>query len=177
LLTQLVGDEPFVVLLPDVIMVNREPVTRQLITAYNKQGGSVVAIREVEPQEVGRHGIVQVPHSTVAAPAATIRVIGLVEKPSVANAPSRFGVFGRYILEPVIWAAIEQTDPDTHGEVQLTDALNVLCQKHSVLGLRFEGQHYDAGDPFGYLKAHIELSLGDLLLGQPLREYLACLRT
>jgi UTP--glucose-1-phosphate uridylyltransferase len=173
----LVGDEPFVVLLPDVIMVNDEPVTRQLITAHNNQGGSVVAIRQVELQEVGRHGIVQIPHSTIAAAAATVRVIGLVEKPSAANAPSRLGVFGRYVLEPVIWAAIEQTNPDTCGEVQLTDALNLLCQKQSVLGLCFKGRHYDAGDPLGYLKAHIELSLRDSVLRQPLREYLACLRT
>lgn len=168
----LIGDEPFVVLLPDVIMVNDEPVTRQLIGAYKNQCGSVVAIREVEPQEVGRHGIVQVPRSTTAASAATVRIVGLVEKPSGANAPSRLGVFGRYVLEPVIWDAIEQTSPDARGEVQLTDALNVLCQRSSVLGLCFEGRHYDAGEPLGYLKAHIELSLGDPLLRQPLREYL-----
>jgi UTP--glucose-1-phosphate uridylyltransferase len=173
----LIGDEPFVVLLPDVIMVSDEPVTRQLIGAYKSQGGSVVAIREVEPLEVGRHGIVQVPHSTMAAFASTVRVVGLVEKPSAANAPSHLGVFGRYVLEPAIWNAIEQTSPDARGEVQLTDALNILCQKSSVLGLYFEGRHYDAGDPLGYLKAYIELSLGDSLLRQPVREYLTGLQT
>jgi UTP--glucose-1-phosphate uridylyltransferase len=107
----LVGEESFVVLLPDVITVNDEPVARQLISAYNNEGGSVVAVREVEPQEVGRHSMVQVPHSTMAASAKTVRVIGLVEKSSAANAPSRFGVFGRYVMEPVIWEAIEQTVP------------------------------------------------------------------
>lgn len=172
-----IGDEPFVVLLPDVIMVNDQPVTRQLIDAYKNQGGSVVAIREVEPQEVGRHGIVQIPHSTMAVSKATVCVVGLVEKPLAADAPSRLGVFGRYVLEPVIWDAIEQTSPDARGEIQLTDALNALCQKFSVLGVHFEGRHYDAGDPLGYLKAYIELSLGDSLLRQPLREYLARLRT
>jgi UTP--glucose-1-phosphate uridylyltransferase len=174
---QFIGDEPFVVLLPDVIMVNDQPVTRQLLRAREHHGGSIIAIREVKAHEVERYGIVQVPHSSIAASAATVRVTGLVEKPPACDGPSRLGVFGRYVLEPVIWDAIEQTSPDTRGEIQLTDALNTLCQKHSVLGLPFQGRHYDAGDPLGYLKAHIELSLGDPVLRQPLREYLACLRT
>ncbi len=174
---QFIGDEPFVVLLPDVIMVNDEPVTRQLLRAREQHGGSVIAIREVKAYEVERYGIVQVPHSTITASAATVRVTGLVEKPPACDEPSRLGVFGRYVLEPVIWDAIEQTSPDGRGEIQLTDALNALCQEHSVLGLPFQGRHYDAGDPLGYLKAHIELSLGDPVLRQPLREYLASLRT
>jgi UTP--glucose-1-phosphate uridylyltransferase len=171
----LIGDEPFVVLLPDVIMVNSEPVTRQLIRASEDYCGSVVAIRQIEPRDVERHGIVQFQQSTMARATAAIRVTGLIEKPLVGDAPSRLGVFGRYVLEPVIWDAIERTSPDARGEVQLTDALNVLCQKYSVLGFCFEGQHYDAGDPLGYLKANIELSLGNPHLAQPLREYLACL--
>ena len=172
---KLIGDEPFVVLLPDVIMVNSEPVTRQLIRASEDHGGSVVAIRQIEPRDVERHGIVQFQQSTIACATAAIRVTGLIEKPLAGDAPSCLGVFGRYVLEPVIWDAIERTSPDARGEVQLTDALNVLCQKNSVLGFCFQGQHYDAGDPLGYLKANIELSLGNPHLAQPLREYLACL--
>jgi UTP--glucose-1-phosphate uridylyltransferase len=173
----LVDEESFAVLLPDVIMVSDEPVTHQLTRAHQTHGGSFVAIREVEPQEVERHGIVKVEYSTAGISSTPIRVTELVEKPSLDNALSRLGVFGRYVLEPPIWGAIERTNLDARGEVQLTDALNLLCQETSVHGLCFEGRHYDAGDRLGYLKANIDLSLSDPLLRQPLREYIACLLT
>jgi UTP--glucose-1-phosphate uridylyltransferase len=171
----LVGEEPFVVLLPDVIMINGEPVTSQIIRAHEEMGGSVVTVREVEPSDVVRFGIVRVDRSVVRPSSRSVRITGLVEKPSADHAPSRLGVFGRYLLEPSIWKAIAQTPPDSRGEVQLTDALNLLCQKESLFGLCFEGQHYDAGDPMGYLKANIELSLRDPRLGPPLLEYLSSL--
>jgi UTP--glucose-1-phosphate uridylyltransferase len=172
----LLGGESFFVLLPDVIMVNADPVARQMIQVHASRGGSVVAIREIEARDVDRHGIVEVEHST-ATGSGPVRITGLVEKPSLSAAPSRLGVFGRYVLEPAIWEAIEQTDPDVREEIQLTDALNLLCKNSSLFGLHFQGDHYDAGDPFGYLKANIELSLNDSGLRQPLREYLACLET
>jgi UTP--glucose-1-phosphate uridylyltransferase len=173
----LVGAESFAVLLPDVIMVSDEPVTRQLIRAHEQHGGSIVAIRQVKPHEVERHGIVQAEHSPAGPSSPPVRVTGLIEKPPSASAPSRLGIFGRYVLEPSIWRAIGQTSPDSRGEVQLTDALNLLCKDNPLLGLCFEGRHYDAGDRLGYLKANIELSLADPRLRQPLREYLARLRT
>jgi UTP--glucose-1-phosphate uridylyltransferase len=169
----LLGEEPFVVLLPDVILVHDEPVTLQLIHAYEQHGGSVVAVREIEPQEVERFGIVQIERSKADPFAKSVRVTGLVEKPSADNASSRLGIFGRYFLEPVIWDAIEQTERDARGEVQLTDALNWLCHKKPAYGFFFDGQHYDAGDRLEYLKANIELSLQDPCLQQPLRGYLA----
>ena len=172
----LVGEEPFVVLLPDVIMLSEQPVTQQLTSAHQSHGGTLVAIREVELQDVERHGIVQVDGFADCAHGSSVRATGLVEKPSVTETPSRLGVFGRYLLEPQIWDAIAQTIPDPRGEVQLTDALNLLCRDDSVFGLCFEGQHFDAGDPLGYLKANIELSLADVRLHQPLQTYLACLR-
>jgi UTP--glucose-1-phosphate uridylyltransferase len=169
----LLGDEPFVVLLPDVIMVHDEPVTLQLIRAYEQLDGSIIAVREVEPQLVERFGIVQTERPKAVSFGESVRVTGLVEKPSAEHAPSRLGVFGRYLLEPVIWLAIEQTIGDARGEVQLTDALNWLCRERPAHGLFFEGQHYDAGDRLGYLKANIELSLQDPCVQQPLRGYLA----
>jgi UTP--glucose-1-phosphate uridylyltransferase len=169
----LLGEESFVVLLPDVIVINQEPVTRQLIRAHERHGGSIVAIREVEADRVERHGIIQVEHSATSAPSKSVRVTGLVEKPSALNAPSRFGVFGRYLLEAPIWNAISRTGPGQSGEVQLTDALNLLCQTGDVFGFCFEGQHYDAGDPLGYLKANIQLSLRDPFLRQPLLAHLS----
>lgn len=168
-----VKEEPFVVLLPDVIMVNDEPVTRQLIRNYERHGGSVVAVREVEPEAVERHGIVRVQRSSASASRDYVRVTGLVEKPTVPNAPSRVGVFGRYLLQPAIWDAIANTAPDSREEVQLTDALNLLCRTNLLSGLCFAGQHYDAGDPLGYLKANFELSLRDPHLRQPILSYLS----
>lgn len=169
----LVGDEPFVVLLPDVIMLTQDPVTSQLIRTHTDWGGSVIAIREVEPQDVKRFGIVRVQGPTVNSPERPLRITGLVEKPSSERAPSRFGVFGRYLLEPSIWNVIEQTRPDPRGEVQLTDALNTLCQQASLFGVCFDGRHYDAGDRIGYLRANIELSLEDPHLREPLLHYLS----
>ena len=138
-------------------MVSEKPATSQLMWAREQYGGSVVAVREVEPQDVGRFGIVRAEHSPPRI--GPIPLIGLVEKPAADKAPSRLGVFGRYLLEPVIWHVIAQTNTDLSGEVQLTDALNLLCETEPLFGFCFEGRHYDAGDRVGYLKANIELSL------------------
>jgi UTP--glucose-1-phosphate uridylyltransferase len=169
----LVGEESFVVLLPDVIVTGDEPVARQLMGAHERHGGSIVAIRDVAMHEVDRHGIVQVENCAASAQSHSYRVTGLVEKPSAAKAPTRLGVFGRYLLEASIWNAIERTAHDEHGEIQLTDALNLLCQTSELYGFPFEGQHYDAGDPMGYLDANIQLSTRDPLLRQPLLAYLS----
>jgi UTP--glucose-1-phosphate uridylyltransferase len=169
----LVGDEPFVVLLPDVIIFTDDTVTSQLIRAHAEVGGSVIAIREVEPQDVKRFGIVQLEGPTVSSPKRPLRITGLVEKPSLERAPSRFGVFGRYLLEPSIWPVIAQTRADPRAEVQLTDALDSLCQQTRLFGVCFDGRHYDAGDRIGYLQANIELSLEDPRLREPLLHYLS----
>jgi UTP--glucose-1-phosphate uridylyltransferase len=172
----LVGNESFVVVLPDVIVASAEPATLQLIRAHQDHAGSVVAIREIQQQDVERHGIVRIERSAALPSSKSVRVIGLVEKPWPAAAPSRLGVFGRYLLEPAIWDVIARTNPDARGEVQLTDALNLLCQTNLLLGLCFEGHHYDAGDPLGYLKANIELSLRNPHTRPALLEYLARLQ-
>jgi len=169
----LLGEEPFVVLLPDVIVVAAEPATRQLIRAHEQHGGSVVAIREIELHEIERHGVVRVENVAGADLRKSVRLTGLKEKPLLADAPSRLGVFGRYLLEPSIWDAIAKTDCDARGEVQLTDALDLLCRERPLYGFLFQGLHYDAGDRVGYLKANIELTLRDLDLQAPLRGYLA----
>lgn len=172
----LIGNDPFVVLLPDVIMVSREPVIHQLVCTHQQTGGSVVAVREVELQDVKRFGIVQVGPTAMGAPRRWVRVTGLVEKPTADNAPSRLGIFGRYLLEPPIWDAIARTSPDANGEVQLTDALNLLCQDQSLFGLCFEGEHYDAGDPLGFLKANLGIGLQDPRMREPLLRYVSDLQ-
>ena len=172
----LIGNEPFVVLLPDVIVASAEPATLQLIRAHQHHAGSVVAIRGIEQQDVERHGIVRIERSTTLPASKSVRVTGLVEKPSPSAAPSRLGVFGRYLLEPAIWDTIARTNPDARGEVQLTDALNLLCQTSPLFGFCFEGHHCDAGDLLGYLKANIELSLRDPQLRPSLLHYLSRLQ-
>jgi UTP--glucose-1-phosphate uridylyltransferase len=167
------GQEAFAVLLPDVIMAHEDPVTLQLIRAYEQHGGTVIAVREVQRDDLRRHGIVRVEPAASDSTGSSMRITGLVEKPSPDQAPSRFGIFGRYILDPLIWQAIERTHPDPLGEVQLTEALNLLCQTSPLFGVTFQGIHHDAGDRMGYLKATLEFSLSDVNLRQPLLEYLA----
>jgi UTP--glucose-1-phosphate uridylyltransferase len=173
----LIGEEPFVVLLPDVIITCAEPATLQLLRAHQDYAGSVVAIREVAQQDVKRHGIVLIERSSRPPTCEPNRVTRLVEKPSPGTVPSRLGIFGRYLLKPAIWETIALTKPDSRGEVQLTDALDLLCRKDLLFGLCFEGHHYDAGDPTGYLKANIELSLRDPQLRPSLLRYLSQLQS
>ena len=172
----LLNHEPFVVLLPDVIMVNDNPVAAQLIRAHERYGGSFIAVRRVERNDVERHGIVKTDQSRSSTD-APLKITGLVEKPSPASAPSRIGIFGRYLLEPAIWGAIDQTSEDGRREIQLTDALNLYCQSNPLYGLTFVGDHYDAGDRLGHLKANVDLSLRDSALRQACLEHFASLFT
>ncbi|HVB54813.1 MAG TPA: UTP--glucose-1-phosphate uridylyltransferase [Candidatus Acidoferrales bacterium] len=167
----LVGNDPFVVLLPDVIIRAAEPAAQQLIRAYSRQPGSIIAIREVELADIPRHGIVRAAGLADNGNPRLLRIASLVEKPPVEDAPSRFGVFGRYLLEPTIFEAINQTRPGVRGEIELTDALNLLCGDRAVSGCCFEGTHYDAGDPLGLLKASVEIAMEDSHLQPLLRSY------
>lgn len=168
----LVADHPFAVLLPDVIFQSEQPVMQQLTDIYRHHPGNIIAIREVEPENVQRCGIVRVEGSSDRGNSSFFRVTSLVEKPAIADAPSLFGVAGRYLLEPSIFKEIEKTPPDAKGEIQLTDALNQLCSEIPVYGLRVKGAHYDAGDPLGLLKASLEITMSNPQLQQSLRAYL-----
>jgi UTP--glucose-1-phosphate uridylyltransferase len=105
-----------------------------------------------------------------------VRVTGLVEKPVADRAPSRLGAFVRYLLEPSIWDAIAKTIPDENGEVQLTNALNLLSQDQRLFGVCFEGQHYDTGDAHCYLKANLEIALRGSRVREPLLRYVSDLQ-
>ena len=169
---ELIGDEPFVLLLPDVIIDAAQPCAAQLVEAYQECGGSVIATRRLHPSELQRHGVLAPPQDARGDLAQCFRVTALVEKPSPEEAPSSFGVFGRYLLQSNIFEYLERTLPDANGEIQLTDALNLMAREHAVYGLQFQGEHFDAGEPFGFLKANIALSLKDPQLGVELREFL-----
>jgi UTP--glucose-1-phosphate uridylyltransferase len=169
---ELVAGEPFAVLLPDVIFESERPVLQQLQDAYRRHPGNIIAIREVEPEEVPHGGIVRIEGSANGENSPLFRVAGVVEKPSLENAPSRFSVAGRYLLEPAIFEAIRKTPPDAKGEIQLTGALNQLCSADRVYGLRVEATHHNAGEPFGLLRANLEISMSDPQLQPALQAYL-----
>jgi UTP--glucose-1-phosphate uridylyltransferase len=154
---ELVGDEPFAVLLSDDVMLNRggKPVTQQLIEQHAAHRGSVIALQRVAREEVGRYGIV----APRRQEGRLVEISDLVEKPSVEEAPSDLAVLGRYILSPRIFDKLETTQRGVGGEIQLTDAIRALSAEQPVFGYQFEGVRHDAGTRLGWLKANIDMSL------------------
>jgi UTP--glucose-1-phosphate uridylyltransferase len=168
----LIGHEPFAVLLPDDVVVSDRPCIGQLIQAYHQHHGSVVAVAEVPREDVSRYGVIA--GEPVEGPDGdrTYRVSQLVEKPEPDAAPSNLAVIGRYVLTPKIFEKLEQTQRGAGGEIQLTDAIQALMDEQSVFGYAFEGQRYDAGTTMGWLQATVELALQRADLGTEFREYL-----
>ena len=156
-----VAGGPFAVLLPDVVFQSELPVLQQLINAYRHQPGNMVAVRKVEPAEVPSVGIVRPEGSSGGRNSSLFKVDSIVEKPALENAPSLFGIAGRYLLEPSVFAKIDQTPPDAKGEIQLTHALNLMCSGSHVYGVCVEGKHYNAGEPSGFLEANIEFAMSN----------------
>ena len=170
---ELVGAEPFAVVLADDVIDAQVPCLRQLLDIHAAYGASVLALMEVPPDQVPLYGVVEaepVPHNGVDD--RLYRIRSLVEKPVAADAPSNLAIIGRYVLMPEIFASIEAIQPGKGGEIQLTDALKHLLEERPVYGYRFEGTRYDAGDKLGFLKATIEFALQRPDLGKPLRDYL-----
>ena len=153
----LVGDEPFAVLLSDDVMLNPggQPVIRQLIDAYGTHRGAVIAVQRVAREEVTRYGIVE----PLREEGRVVEIRDLVEKPSVDEAPSDLAVLGRYVLTPKIFDVLEQTSRGAGGEIQLTDAIRGLIQEQPVFGYQFEGTRHDAGTRVGWLKANVAIAL------------------
>ena len=166
------GDEPFAVLLGDDVVYHPErPALRQLIDVYEETGGSVLGCQQVPDEKVSSYGIVAGTPVTEGRE-NLLRVSDMIEKPSLAEAPSHFAVLGRYIIEPEIFAILENTKPGKGGEVQLTDALKVLAKLDNVYAYAFEGKRYDLGDKLGFLKATVEFALRRGDLGPAFRAYL-----
>ncbi len=163
----LVGDEPFVVMLGDDIIDGAVPATRQLTDCYQRHGKGTIALMAVPPEETSMYGIA----AGTALDARTTRIERLVEKPKV-DPPSNLAVIGRYVLPPRIFELLEQVTPGVGGEIQLTDALAMLAREEGLLGYRFEGERYDAGDRLGYLKANIAFAMKRPEIAGPLKEYL-----
>jgi len=168
---EVIGDEPFVVLLGDDLVDAPVPCTRQMLDVYNEHGKSVVALMEVSPDDVPKFGI-------CGGKPLSDRILDLdrmVEKPKLAEAPSRLAIVGRYVLTPRIFEILEQTDPGKGGEIQLTDAMARLMREEGFLGYQFEGERYDAGDKFGFLQANIAYAMKRPDIAPKLLEYMRSL--
>ncbi|BBH20742.1 putative UTP--glucose-1-phosphate uridylyltransferase YngB [Paenibacillus baekrokdamisoli] len=154
---QFIGDEPFAVLLGDDIMVAEPPALKQMIHVYEEFGKQVIGVKHVPDSEVNKYGIID----SLSKWDSVHEVTGLIEKPTLAEAPSNMAIMGRYILEPSIFAVIEKMEKGAGGEYQLTDALNTICQREGggLMALELQGSRYDIGDKFGYIKAILEIGL------------------
>lgn len=164
----MVGDEPFAVMLPDDIIAGKVPALKRMLEIYRRYGGGVVAVEQVGDEDTHKYGIIK-PRTIEQS---VHRVLSLVEKPPPSKAPSRLGIVGRYILSPRIFGILEKTPPGKGGEIQLTDAMQLLLQRENLYAYELEGTRYDAGTPIGWLKANIALGLKNQKLGPELKEYL-----
>jgi UTP--glucose-1-phosphate uridylyltransferase len=174
---ELVGDEPFAVLLGDVIMEGAVPATRSLVEIYEKTGIGAIAVEEVPREQVHLYGIISAdPAKDGPDSERLLRVKDLVEKPKAADAPSNLGVTGRYVLPPEIFDHLENTKPGAGGEIQLTDGLRMLAQKEGLYAHIYRGKTYDAGDKLGFLKATVEIALRNPNFGESFKKYLQHLK-
>jgi UTP--glucose-1-phosphate uridylyltransferase len=171
----LIGHEPFAVLLPDDVVVSDRPAIGQLIHAYQQTHSSVIAVSQVPEAETSRYGIVGTAADEDHDDPRLHRMTHIVEKPEPGTAPSTLAVIGRYVLTPKIFDKLEQTQRGAGGEIQLTDGIEALMQEQSVYAYEFEGIRYDAGTTMGWLKATVEIALNRPDLGAEFREHLRTL--
>jgi UTP--glucose-1-phosphate uridylyltransferase len=174
---ELVGDEPFAVVLADDLIEAETPCLRQLLDVYNFFNAPVLAVMEVPKDKISAYGVIDAePVSHNGASDRVYRIRDLVEKPQAADAPSNLAIIGRYVLTPEIFACVQAIDPGAGSEIQLTDALRHLLRSRPIYAVRFEGTRHDAGDKLGFLKATVEYALRRHDLGEPFREYLKGLK-
>ena len=165
----LIGNEPFAVLLGDEVMDDKTPALRQMINIYEEHPVSLIGVKKVSKEEISHYGVIDI-ESEAVGPLCKIK--DLVEKPSAKNAPSDLAIIGRYILTPDIFDLLEKTPPGKNNEIQLTDALRGLVKIHPMFGCLIEGNRFDAGDKLGFLKATVEMALQNKEMGESFRKYL-----
>jgi UTP--glucose-1-phosphate uridylyltransferase len=170
---ELIGDEPFAVLLPDDVIDAKVPCIKQMIEVYNERQGSVLATMTIEGAAISAYGVLA--GSQDAANERIYNCTGMVEKPKFEDAPSKQAIIGRYVLTPAVFGELEKTGFGAGGELQLTDGILGLLKAEKVYGYTFEGKRFDAGDKFGMLQATVEFALNRPDLGSKFREYLKTL--
>ena len=166
----LVGDEPFAVILQDDVIDADVPCLKQMIGVFDERGGSVLATQTVEGPGISAYGVLA--GSQDATNPRIYNCTGMVEKPKFEEAPSTQAIIGRYVLTPRVFALLEETKPGAVGEIQLTDGIKALLLEEKVFGYTFEGKRFDAGDKSGMLEATVEFALKRADLGPKFREFL-----
>jgi UTP--glucose-1-phosphate uridylyltransferase len=167
---ELVGDEPFAVILPDDVIDANPPCLKQMIDVFDERGGSVLATQTVEGPAISAYGVLA--GSQDQQNPRIYNCTGMVEKPKFEEAPSTQAIIGRYILTPRVFALLENTQPGAVGEIQLTDGIKALLKEEKVFGYTFEGKRFDAGDKFGMLQATVEFALKRPEFAEKFRAYL-----
>jgi UTP--glucose-1-phosphate uridylyltransferase len=168
---ELVGDEPFAVSLPDEIVSHRPGFLKQMVDAYASVGGNLVAVEEVPQEDTSKYGVIAPKNRQ----GNLIEMSGMVEKPTPADAPSNFRIIGRYVLQPDIFALLENQGKGAGGEIQLTDSMNTLNAQQAFHAVVCEGGIYDCGSKLGFLKANAALGASHGKLGGAFRAYLKTL--
>ena len=162
----LVGNEPFAVLLADDLVQAGTPCLKQMAEIYNEVGGNVVAVMDVPREHTNRYGVLKVGKES----GRLVEVEGLVEKPKPADAPSTLSIIGRYILQPAVFEHLDAQKPGAGGEIQLTDALAKMTGRGRFHGYRFEGRRFDCGDKAGFIEANIAFALQHPSIGAAVKD-------
>jgi UTP--glucose-1-phosphate uridylyltransferase len=169
---ELIGDQPFACFLGDDIIDSEIPCTRQLLNVFYEKQHPVVAIEEVDPNDVSSYGII----AGNEIGDGLFEITDMIEKPSREEAPTNLAIIGRYILTPDLFDLLKKVGRDTKGEIQLTNGLKLLLKQRPIFGYKFRGKRYDAGNKLGFLKATVEFALKRKDLGEPFRKYLLSLK-
>ena len=155
---EIIGDEPFAVLLPDELIVDDPPSLKRMIDARDAHGGSVILVDEVEPAATNRYGIIE-PDGTDADGSIDVRAV--VEKPDPSEAPSNLAIVGRYVLDAAVLDELGHTEPGAGGEIQLTDAINASIEAAGLRAVQVRGERFDCGSKSGFLEATVHMALQD----------------
>jgi UTP--glucose-1-phosphate uridylyltransferase len=152
---QLVGNQPFALLLPDMVFMAKPGVLKQMMDAYEVDGGNIIGVEEVDPKDVSSYGIV----ARGEGPDSGFRITGMVEKPKPEDAPSNLFISGRYILQPDIFSLLSEQTRGAGDEIQLTDAMQVLIRSQNFTGVKYDGKVFDCGSKIGFLTANVAFAL------------------
>ncbi len=170
---EIVGDEPFALLLPDMLIKGRPGCLAQMMETYEKTGGNIIAVEEVPREDVHKYGAVGVGENVDGR---SFRITSMVEKPAPGEEPSTSIISGRYILQPEIFALLEKQEPGAGGEIQITDAMIALLAEQDFWGVHYSGETFDCGSKFGFVAANLAFALADDDLAPRVREMLEEIR-
>lgn len=173
---ELVGNEPFAVLLADDVIDANPPVLKQMIDVFDQTQSSVIATQIVEGKAISAYGVMDVKPADGRFNGRLFEIKNMVEKPKLEEAPSNLAIIGRYVLTPAIFDVLAETPTGSGGELQLTDGMRLLLKKEKMYAYVYEGRRHDTGDKLGFLKATVEYALKREDLGGPFREYLKGLK-